>query len=207
MMYLAAPYTHTQAWVREARVRVTAQVAGELARAFIHDWVFAPTLQGHAVAPHLPLYIVRDHAFWMRQCEQALAEAERMILLPLPGWLQSKGIRQELQFCWSHGIRVTMLDCRSWAQREYRRLTSFSHETCAYHGFAVAQDALQNDGLLWALAQPSPTPAEQMEECGQVVRGWQVVELGKVGKLGKPGKPGKNGTDKTGKMEKEADNG
>ena len=201
MMYLAAPYTHHQSWVREARARVTAQVAGELTRAFIHDWVFAPTLQGHAVARHLPLYIVREHGFWMRQCEQALAEAERLILLPLPGWLESRGVQQELQFCWTHGIRVTMLDCRSWAAREYRKLASFSHETCDCHGFGAAQDALQNNGLLWALSQPSPTPAEQMGECGQVVRDWQVVELWKLGKLGK------NGTGKTGKMGKEADNG
>ena len=122
----------------------------------------------------------------MRQCEQALAEAERLILLPLPGWLQSKGVRQELQFCWTHGIRVTLLDCRSWAMREYRRI-------------GTMQDAFAKNGLLWALSQPFPTPTEQMEECGQVVRDWQVVELGKLGK------PGKNGTDKTGK--EEADNG
>lgn len=195
MMYLAAPYTHYQSWVQAARARVTAQVAGELARAFIHDWVFAPTLQGHAVARHLPLYIVREHGFWMRQCEQALAEAERMILLPLPGWLESRGVRQELQFCWAHGIRVTMLDCRSWAAREYRKLASFSHETCDYHGFAAAQDALQNNGLLWALSQSSPTPTEQMEECGQVVRDWQVVELLNVTK------------ERKGTAKKEADNG
>ena len=91
-----------------------------------------------------------------------------------------------------------MLDCRSWAAREYRKLASFSHETYNYHGFTAVQDALQNNGLLWALAQPFPTPAEQMEECGQVVRDWQVVELGKLGK------PGKNGTDR---KEKEAHNG
>ena len=188
-MYLAAPYTHQQSWVREARARITAQVAGELARAFIHDWVFAPTLQGHAVAPHLPGYIAREHGFWMRQCEQALAEAERLILLPLPGWLESRGVQQELMFCWTHNIRVTWLDCRSWAVRELRLSRG-----------ALVPDYGSANGLLWALAQSSPTPTEQMVECGQVVRDWQVVELGKLGKLGK------NGTDKTGK-EKEVDNG
>lgn len=111
MIYLMAPYTHEQHTVRQLRFELITLVLGELMQQFPYDWVFSPITQGHATVPFLPPAVAHSHKFWMQQCEHALREADRVLLLPLPGWRESKGITQELDWCEEWEKPVVLLDC------------------------------------------------------------------------------------------------
>ena len=120
MLYVASPYTHSLSVVRRARAYCASKLAGELMRRVQHDWLFSPIAQGHEVAQHLPNNVAESHEFWMRQCRQALAEAARLYLLPLPGWEDSRGLTWELEYAQSKSLPVVYLDCRTWAIRHLR---------------------------------------------------------------------------------------
>lgn len=118
MIYLMAPYTHEQHTVCQQRFELITLVLGELMQQFPYDWVFSPITQGHVTVPFLPPVVAHSHKFWMQQCEHALREADRVMLLPLPGWRESKGITQELDWCAEWDKPVVLLDAFDFLRRQ-----------------------------------------------------------------------------------------
>lgn len=104
-IYLASPYTHPEAATRESRVKEATRVAAFLMRK--GHTVFSPITHGHAVAEHLPPALAEDHEFWMRQCRPMLEVSDVLIILPLPGWHQSAGIREERR--WAEELQLEEL--------------------------------------------------------------------------------------------------
>lgn len=125
MIYLMAPYSHSSLGIREHRAQCISLILGELMQQFPYDWIFSPITQGHATVPYLPKWVAEDHGFWLQQCEHALHEASRVFLLPLPGWKQSKGIAQELDWCEEQDKPVVLLNCVDWLEK-YQQLSPYS---------------------------------------------------------------------------------
>lgn len=129
MIYLASPYTHPDPAVREDRVLMTALHAADLMRS--GQAVFAPIVHGHTITRrwaelHPDHVRERDggidlekveHGFWMNQCMAMLRHADRVIVLKLAGWNESRGITLELDVARQLGIPVY------WRQPEY-----FNHQ-------------------------------------------------------------------------------
>lgn len=101
-IYLASPYSDHDAKVREARVEEASRVAALLmAQGHV---VFSPITHGHSVAKYLEDKHLLCHDFWMAQCLPMLEDCDWMIILPLHGWRESRGVFREQQHAQWHGI-------------------------------------------------------------------------------------------------------
>lgn len=93
IIYLAAPYTHTDIEVRFDREKaITAMAAKLMTNGYK---VFSPITHGIRIARELPSELRDDHKFWMRQFEGNLPRLCWMIVYQLDGWQRSKGVQYE----------------------------------------------------------------------------------------------------------------
>ena len=90
--YIASPYTHADAAVRQERFEAVCKYAANLMRA--GQPVFSPIAHSHPIEQHFPEKQGFD--FWMAQDLPVLRHATHVIVYKLPGWDQSKGIAKEL---------------------------------------------------------------------------------------------------------------
>lgn len=106
IIYLAAPYSHEDPTIRNDRAELASLAAANIMEGFRHA-VYSPITHGHRVHEHLRRK--GDHAFWMNQCLPILHRCEELWLLPLEGWDKSRGVDEELKFCWFNRIPTKML--------------------------------------------------------------------------------------------------
>jgi len=109
LLYLAAPYSHQSAAVREWREGLSTSTAA-LIMQITGQTVYSPLTHGHRIAPHLPNELLLDHEFWMRQCLPILRMADELLVLPLEGWRESAGVRKEISVAQACLIPVNFLD-------------------------------------------------------------------------------------------------
>jgi len=92
MIYLASPYTHPDAAVREQRFRAACQATAALVRQGIV--VFAPIVHSHPLVEHgLPT----SWSFWSNQDRRFLELCDELVVLMLDGWRESRGVQEEIQ--------------------------------------------------------------------------------------------------------------
>lgn len=98
-LYLASPYSHEDADVRERRFDAVCEYAAKLMRDGFH--VYSPIAHGHSLARFgLP----GDWGFWQAHCERELLYSDGLIVLQLDGWQDSVDIGHELVFASVKGI-------------------------------------------------------------------------------------------------------
>ena len=91
MIYLASPYSHPDAAVREQRFREACRATAVLLRA--GHAVFSPIAYSHVLVEHgLP----SDWAFWERHDQELLARCDEVVVLQLDGWIDSVGVQAEI---------------------------------------------------------------------------------------------------------------
>jgi hypothetical protein len=111
MIYLASPYSHPEADVREARYIAACQAAAELMRA--GHVVYSPIAHSHPIATHLPEALLLDHEFWMEQCLPMIELSSAVyVLVGCAGWELSRGVSREIAHAMERGIPV--LHFRNW---------------------------------------------------------------------------------------------
>ncbi len=92
MIYLASPYSHPDPVVREHRFQAACRAAAALVRAGCV--VYSPIAHSHPIAQHgLPT----DWAFWGHQEHQHLERCDAVVVLQIPGWVQSRGVQAEVR--------------------------------------------------------------------------------------------------------------
>lgn len=91
-VYIAAPYSCHDPEVRSARARIAARYASKLTKEGLI--VFAPTVQGHAMATYGPLDYAWPH--WEAWAMEWQERAKAMHVLMLEGWTMSKGLQKEI---------------------------------------------------------------------------------------------------------------
>lgn len=92
MIYLACPYSHKDANVREFRFmkanRAAAKLIGE------GKFVYSPISHTHSIALEgaMPL----DWAYWQSLDEFYIGICDEVVVLKIPGWQESRGIKCEI---------------------------------------------------------------------------------------------------------------
>jgi len=91
MVYLASPYSDPDPAVRERRFQQACAASANLMRRGI--LLFSPIAHTHPIA----LYgLPKGWEFWEQYDREFLAACERMIVLTLPGWRHSVGVKAEI---------------------------------------------------------------------------------------------------------------
>ncbi|HEY0985114.1 DUF1937 family protein [Schlesneria sp.] len=92
LIYLASPYSHRDAAVREQRYRDACRATVNLFRRGQN--VFSPIVHGHPLVAHgLPT----DWSFWEAFDREQIARCDAVFVLPLTGWKESSGVIAEIE--------------------------------------------------------------------------------------------------------------
>lgn len=100
MIYLASPYTHDLAAVRQRRYETVCTAAARL----MHDGhaVFSPIAHTHGIC--LASGGVNfEYSFWKKYDEEMIRLCDQFWILRMEGWEQSEGIKMELAYAMSIG--------------------------------------------------------------------------------------------------------
>ena len=92
MIYLASPYSHDQAAVRESRFEAVRAVTGKLIR--VGHVVFSPIVYSHQFAESHGT----DFAAWEQFDLTIIAVCRELWVLRLGGWETSKGVWNEIEY-------------------------------------------------------------------------------------------------------------
>jgi len=104
MIYLASPYSHPDAQVREARFEAACRVAAELVSA--GHVVFSPIVHGH---PLVRFGLPTDWGFWQRHDREYLGRSKLLLVVALDDWQQSVGVQAEISIARALGLPVAYL--------------------------------------------------------------------------------------------------
>lgn len=105
MIYLASPYTHNNEYIRLRRYRNACKAASVLMKDYV---VFCPIAHSHAIGEVSG--DTMDYDFWMAQDLPVLAKCDKMIVLQLDGWDESRGVIAEIEFAKEHNIPVEYME-------------------------------------------------------------------------------------------------
>ena len=105
MIYLASPYSHADAAIREERFHAACVAAAQLMRA--GNVVYSPIVHSHPIALHgLPT----DWRFWERHDREQLVRCDEVVVLTIDGWRESEGVQAEIRIAAEHGKPVRYLE-------------------------------------------------------------------------------------------------
>ncbi len=105
--YLASPYSSPSEATREARAVLACK-----AMVWLQEnkyLAFSPILQGHAMwheKPSLPF----THEYWKTVDELFISKSAGVIVLCLAGWMDSRGIKSEVEFSIKSKLPVYKLE-------------------------------------------------------------------------------------------------
>ena len=104
LSYLASPYTHADPQVRQDRYVAACKKAAELMLA--GKVIFCPIAHSHPIAEQMPEGMAVDGVFWKNQDAPYVEMCDELIVLMLPGWELSSGIKHEVERANERGLKV-----------------------------------------------------------------------------------------------------
>ena len=106
LIYLASPYTHENPAVVHQRFDDVCRCAATLMEKGHH--VFSPIAHTHPIAMvgKLPTH----WEFWERYDRAIMECCGRMVVLMLPGWEESKGIKAEIKLAEEMGLPIVYIE-------------------------------------------------------------------------------------------------
>lgn len=106
-VYLASPYSHALAAVRNARYRAALMATRSLLAAGVH--VFSPIVYSHFLVGHQTTgagSLAASWEFWREFDLSMLDKCDVLAVLQLPGWTYSVGVQAEIAEATVRGIAI-----------------------------------------------------------------------------------------------------
>ncbi len=100
LIYLASPYTHTSKLIEEFRYNLLCLAVKEFLMK--GNVVISPIVHCHPVS--IKHSLPGDFMFWKRYNLQLLKKCDKLLIVQIPGWYQSKGINYEVIYATNKGI-------------------------------------------------------------------------------------------------------
>ncbi len=94
MIFVASPYNHEDRDVMKKRIAINAKYCGYLLRLELVP--VSPIMFGTKVLEFVNL--PHDFGFWDKLSYAYLQQCNEMHVLHLDGWLESRGVKEEIQF-------------------------------------------------------------------------------------------------------------
>lgn len=94
IIYLATPYIHPDPAIVELRFKQACVIAGKLMQQ--GKIVFCPIAHTHPIAvvcPEMPQF---DYEYWLKFDQAFIGVSKKLLIVPLMGWKESKGIAKEI---------------------------------------------------------------------------------------------------------------
>ena len=121
LVYLAAPYSHDDPAVRQERFEKINEAASFLMRRGLR--IFSPISHSHPIA--LAGGLPGDWEFWKGYDEEILSACRALVVLLLPGWDTSTGVREETKIAtgmipvsWTNCDETSLGRTADWLLRE-----------------------------------------------------------------------------------------
>ena len=105
-IYLAVPYSHPDAAVREARFNAVNRVAARLMKEGTH--VFSPISHTHPIASRWNL--PTDWEYWASYDRVMLSNCDKLVVLMLDGWRDSVGVQAEIDIARELGMVIVFIE-------------------------------------------------------------------------------------------------
>lgn len=105
-VYLAAPYSHQNAAIQLSRVEQINIAAMTLVEAGFA--VFSPISHSHPIASTRPS-TKDDHKMWLEQDDEFMSWADALVILTLPGYEESEGVKYEKEWFALQGLPITYM--------------------------------------------------------------------------------------------------
>lgn len=114
VIYVGGPYTHADHSIRRERFDALTKIAADFVKQ--GHIVYSPITHTHPI----DLHFVRDDVhlssdFWCDFDETFMSVCTEMVIVQLPGWDQSSGVKREREYFERRGLPVTFLDAENLA--------------------------------------------------------------------------------------------
>lgn len=106
LIYLAVPYSHKDPAVIEERFNIVNTVAARLMAE--GNYIFSPISHTHPIAKAGSLPLGWD--YWEGYDRRVLSSCDKIMVLRIPGWEDSKGVQAEIQIGKELGIMIEYID-------------------------------------------------------------------------------------------------
>lgn len=102
LIYLAIPYTHPSEEVRNYRLHLVSNLAGQLMNE--GHIVFSPISHGYQIAKIHD--IPTDWEYWEKSCKAFVSRSTKVIVVMADGWETSTGVTEEVKLAKELGIPI-----------------------------------------------------------------------------------------------------
>lgn len=106
MIYLATPYFHEDSTIRHFRFLTASRIAGRLIASGQH--VFCPIAHSHSIAAEWEL--PKGFDYWREYDMWFLSRCDKVLVVKMHGWEQSKGVQAEIEMATKLGIPVEYIE-------------------------------------------------------------------------------------------------
>jgi len=107
LTYLASPYSHKNAEVRQVRFEQAARATGWLMQYAEYN-AFSPIVHSHPLATLWGLPGGWEH--WVKVDKPYLEVSQRLVVLTIQGWAESRGVQEEIRLARAVGMPVQYLN-------------------------------------------------------------------------------------------------
>jgi len=106
LIYLASSYGHRDPAVMQDRYELVCQAAADMVAE--GQMAISPIAYGHTLLGYREM--PGDWEFWQAFCISLLAKCDRMIVLQMDGWQESRGVQAEIRYAETNGIPVDYIE-------------------------------------------------------------------------------------------------
>jgi hypothetical protein len=106
LIYLASPYSHPDKIIEQARFEIVCQVAAKMMAE--GKYVLSPIAHTHPIA--LAGKLPGNWEYWEGYDRTLIKCCQKLIVVRISGWRESKGVQAEIKIAQELGIPVEYLD-------------------------------------------------------------------------------------------------
>ena len=106
LIYLASSYGHRDPAMMQDRYELVCQAAADMVAE--GQMAISPIAYGHTLLGYREM--PGDWTFWESFCISLLAKCERMVVLQMDGWQESRGVQAEIRYAEANGITVDYVE-------------------------------------------------------------------------------------------------